>query len=199
VRISVLGAAGRTGSRVVHHALDRGHDVAAIARSARRIGSRANLTIVEGDVSNPAALASVLEGDRAVISTLGGEPSALQAANLAAIEGAVAARVVRFVLLAQVGVLLKKVRPEFEEIAAAHRASVAALAASGLRWAAACPAGLTDEPSIGSYQAVVDGRAPGWEIGRDDLATFLLDAAESGRYDGHAVGVSRGSDPTRGG
>jgi uncharacterized protein len=59
VRIAVIGAAGRTGRLVVEQALERGHEVRALARRPDAIDVRGPaLQIVSVDVRNAGALAN---------------------------------------------------------------------------------------------------------------------------------------------
>lgn len=73
--VLLLGATGRTGSRVLAQLLERGVPVRAIVRSADRVPAAADplLTVVEADLASmPAeALREHVAGHRAVISCLG--------------------------------------------------------------------------------------------------------------------------------
>jgi uncharacterized protein YbjT (DUF2867 family) len=69
--IALLGAAGRTGALVIDEALARGLPVRALARAPGRVPARDGLTVVLGDATDAAALASLLRGADAVVSTLG--------------------------------------------------------------------------------------------------------------------------------
>ena len=72
MELVVFGATGRTGRRVVELACSRGHSVVALVRSRATVPSEwTSVTLVEGDVLDPAAVARVIR--RApVIATLGG-------------------------------------------------------------------------------------------------------------------------------
>jgi putative NADH-flavin reductase len=68
MRIAVIGASGRAGSRIVKEAVARGHQVTGIARNAEKIEGVA--LAKQGDVGHPAALAALLKGHEAVISAV---------------------------------------------------------------------------------------------------------------------------------
>ncbi len=75
MNIMVLGATGRTGKLVVRQALDQGHVVTVLVRNLSKLGmAHANLKYIEGDVLDSEAVETAMEGNEAVISTLGLPP-----------------------------------------------------------------------------------------------------------------------------
>jgi uncharacterized protein len=70
MKIAIIGASGRAGSRILKEAVDRGHTVTGIARQPEKIPSRTGVTAKAGDVSDPAKIASLLSGHDAVISAV---------------------------------------------------------------------------------------------------------------------------------
>ena len=73
VSIAVYGASGRAGSRIVREALDRGHLVTGIGRTPSNITERhERLTIIQGDVTDTAAVIELVAGHDVVISAVGG-------------------------------------------------------------------------------------------------------------------------------
>jgi putative NADH-flavin reductase len=71
VKLTVFGATGRTGGLVVEQALAAGHDVTALARNPAALPPRDRLTVVQGDVLDPAAVERALEGSDAAVAALG--------------------------------------------------------------------------------------------------------------------------------
>lgn len=69
MKIAIIGATGRVGTRLTDEALRRGHRVTAIARHASRLPARAGVTSKEVDATDSAALADALGGHDVVIST----------------------------------------------------------------------------------------------------------------------------------
>ena len=67
--IALLGATGNVGSRLLDEALSRGHQLTALVREPARLASRADLTVVAGDVKDPQA-AKALSGHDVLISSL---------------------------------------------------------------------------------------------------------------------------------
>lgn len=69
MKIAIIGATGFVGSEVVKEALDRGHEVTAIARDTEKISEKnALLKTVAVDVNQQEELAEVLKGNEVVIS-----------------------------------------------------------------------------------------------------------------------------------
>jgi putative NADH-flavin reductase len=70
MKLAVVGATGKAGSRIVHEALARGHDVTGICRHPENLPAHPRLTARRGDADDPASLAPLLRGHDAVISAL---------------------------------------------------------------------------------------------------------------------------------
>jgi putative NADH-flavin reductase len=68
--ITLIGASGNVGSRILKELTDRGHHVTAIARHPEKIAKLPNVTATYGDASNKDALVSLLKGSDIVISAL---------------------------------------------------------------------------------------------------------------------------------
>jgi uncharacterized protein len=74
-KIVVFGASGMIGERVLREALDRGHQVTAVARDASKItrsadGSTGGLTVAAGDVTDPESVAGLALGADVVVSAV---------------------------------------------------------------------------------------------------------------------------------
>jgi uncharacterized protein len=70
MKIALIGASGFVGSAVLKEALDRNHQVTAIARHPENIAmENENVKMVKADVFDVSALAAVLKGHDIVIST----------------------------------------------------------------------------------------------------------------------------------
>ena len=70
MKIAVVGASGNAGSRIVAELARRGHTVTAIARNPEKIAKAANVIPTKGDASDEAALARLLKGHDAAISSI---------------------------------------------------------------------------------------------------------------------------------
>lgn len=69
MKVAVIGASGRGGSRIVEELAGRGHQVTAIARNSEKIKAQANVTAVAGDLFD-AGFAGLLSGHDAVVSAV---------------------------------------------------------------------------------------------------------------------------------
>lgn len=70
MKIAIIGATGRVGTRLIDEALRRGHQVTAIARTASKLPARAGLTTKDVDVADQAALSAALVGHDVAHSTV---------------------------------------------------------------------------------------------------------------------------------
>jgi uncharacterized protein len=69
MKVAVIGASGRGGSRIVDELAQRGHQVTAIARNPEKIKAQANVTAVKGDLFD-AGFHGLLSGHDAVVSAV---------------------------------------------------------------------------------------------------------------------------------
>src|SRR5581483_8503460 len=80
MRVALIGATGNVGSRLLAELVRRGHDVTAIGRKPDAVPHLPNVTAKTGDVRDPSALAGLLKGHDAVISSVpftGSDPAKL--------------------------------------------------------------------------------------------------------------------------
>lgn len=70
MKIAVVGASGNAGSRITAELARRGHTVTAIARHPEKIALLPGVTAKRGDVMDQAALAQLLAGHDAAISSV---------------------------------------------------------------------------------------------------------------------------------
>ncbi len=204
MKITVLGAAGNVGSRVVAEALSRGHEVTAVVRNlAKANGLSVAVNIRAGDAGSVEDVANVSVGQDIVISAIKPAPgnrSETVATTNALMDG-----------LAQTGVRLLVVGgaatltipgtggktviedPNFLPVSARQvgKASADQLEAcrseSRVDWAyLSPPAHLAPGERTGNYRLGADELLLDSEgnstISMEDLAVVLLDEAEQPRY-----------------
>ena len=208
MRITVFGASGRTGRRVVEYALGEGHEVVAFVRDASRapFGGERRLRAAAGDVLDPAAVAGAVAGSDAVVSTLGGAGLEAPGVTLSqgmrnVVRGMRQHGVARVLAVAGSGVLdapdggLRGESPTFpaifRAINAEHMGTWRALRESDLRWTLVCCPDLVDGERTGRFRREAD-RLPegGRQISVEDTAAFLLAQVGSEEFVGKRVGIA---------
>ncbi len=70
MHIAIIGASGNIGRKITDEALSRGHQVSGLVRHIDKLPVHAALTPVKADVADGAALASLLRGHDAVVSSV---------------------------------------------------------------------------------------------------------------------------------
>lgn len=196
MRVTLLGATGRTGRLVAAELQRRGHEVTAVVRDAAR--APAGTTAVVGDASDPAVLARAVAGADAVVSALGptGKDPDLHRRTAAALVPAMtAAGVRRFVGGSGAGVDAPgdRKRPRDRVISAlmqrlggamvADKAGeMAVFEASDLDWTFVRPPRLGDGPATGSVESDPHVSTRSTRMSRADLAAFVVDVLEQGLH-----------------
>lgn len=199
-RLLVLGANGPTGRRVVHQALARGHQVAALTRHPEAFPIRhERLRVVAGDATDPGTVDTAVAATDAVVCTIGAaftrRPVQVYSASARLlVESMTRHRRRRLLVLTSGGVdtthqprgvigrlsrslvrdhVGRTVHDDMEQMEAI-------VSASDLDWTIVRPPGLTNAPGTG--YAIADTRIEGPVMSRDDLATMLLDHLDDDRY-----------------
>ncbi len=192
-RLLVIGATRHTGRYAAQQALAAGYAVTALARDRARIDlTHERLTVVQGDVMDPATLAPAMAGVDAVISTLGvagRAPTTLYSQGMRNIIAAMRDTGVRRLVAVSASplhiddsdtlpsrLLLKPLlwallRPVYADMAAMEEE----IRNSGLDWTILRPPRLTDKPATGRYRLAFNRSVRrGNFICRADLAGAIL-------------------------
>jgi putative NADH-flavin reductase len=196
MKLVVFGASGRTGLLTVFQALEKGHSVTAFTRKASSVTiQHKNLRIIEGDILAYEKVKDAIQGQDAVISTLGVESrkytTVLSEGTTNIIRAMNELNVNRFICMSSAGILgndsgfffgkiilpllLKQV---FED----KKRQMKLLQESNLEWVLIRPVGLTDSPKTGKYQ-VYDKKPGSSTIPRADVADFMLKLMTDKKYD----------------
>ncbi|GAB2742789.1 SDR family oxidoreductase [Amycolatopsis magusensis] len=183
MRVTVLGASGRTGIHVVRMLLRQGHTVRAGVRSKRRGEEAAALgaePVIADLASFPEALVDACAGADVVINTAGAadpDPSAVNLVDrdgaIAAVRAAEKAGVVRFLQLsAQFADSPDQGDRLVRSFLLAKQASDSILRRSSLTWTVVRPGTLTDDPFTGRVRLA--GHLEPGRISRQDVAAVLV-------------------------
>ena len=210
--VTVFGGSGPTGQWIVAGALERGHSVTVLARSPDKVARHERLTVVQGDVLDANAVANVVSGRDAIISSLGSpftfKPVTIYSAGATNIIAAMrAAGVRRFVTITSGGThpgrapenpffFERVLKPLFHTLYDDMRRMEELVEQSDLDWTVLRPARLTNAATSGGVR-VGPGKYSLRGLGtttRRDLARVTLDALESGELVRVVAAVA--SEPT---
>jgi putative NADH-flavin reductase len=185
MKVLVLGASGKTGIEVVHQGMAAGHEITAFVRDPGRLkASSPQLAVKVGDARSIADLSQALEGQEAVISTLGSNKAAdaLIAKSTGALLEAAGKTGLRRVVMLSVArnykptLFIRLMARIMAGVVADRWAGEDSLKDSGLDWTIVYPAKLTDGPRTGRVRTVDAGDTVTFRstISRADVAEFLL-------------------------
>lgn len=198
MKIIIFGANGRTGEKLLHQALDRGHDVRAFVRRMPEIPHK-EVEYFVGDVLNLRTIQPAVEGADTVVSAIGhvsGSDPRVQTKGITNIIATMKqAGVKRLISMTGAGVsdpddvfqgsgviltkMLELVQPDR---IADGRAHAEVIRASSTDWTIIrCPK-LTDGPKTTNYQTGYIKAGLFDTISRADVADFILRCLEEREY-----------------
>ncbi|XP_005107135.2 flavin reductase (NADPH) [Aplysia californica] len=212
MKLLVLGATGPTGQLVISEALDRGHEVIALARSPEKVTAKSDkLQVKSGDILSRQDLAAHMSGCDAVLSGVGGKSGTFNPCDVystsvrAIVEAMRDAGVTRFVTVTAWGtkddpqlpfVWRWILKPTFLRHIMSDMSAMEDYIenqAKDLNYTVVRPPKLTKLPSQGGEVQVSEGQCvpgAGSEISRQDLARFMLDCLTTGDYDRKMIAVT---------
>ncbi len=204
MKILILGAGGRTGRELIRTATGCGHEVTALVR--REAALPAGVRVIPGGTNDLAALDAAMKGQEAVINAMGpraGEdPQALTRALERIVVSMRQHHASRYVGISRAEIVFPgdereyvgSIRDRLVRVwygadfrAKADQADL--LRRSGLEWSLGRVSRLIQGSAAGGYSVSLS-TPPGGGLDRSDLALFLLDEVEAGRYVGCAPFVS---------
>ena len=203
MKIVVFGASGRTGILTVYQALEKGHQVTAFARKTSSVTiQHRNLKIIQGDILQYESVSLAVEGQDAVISTLGVESrkytTVLSDGTRNIIRAMNELNVKRFICMSSAGILGddagfwfgKIIMPLFlKQVFEDKKRQAKLIQESNLEWVILRPVGLTQAPKTGKYQ--INEKIPSSStIPRADVADFMLKLLTDKKYDGKMPAIS---------
>ncbi len=197
MRIALFGATGGTGREIVAQGLEQGLEITALVRDPAKLGvEHPNLTLVQGDVLDPAAVSQVVDGADAAIISLGNTPNnpdyVVSNGTAVILDAMKSAGVPRAVVITSLGVgesknqlalpfrmlfntVMKKPMEDKER-------QEALVKASDIDWIIVRPGGLTDGPATGTYKSGLDPKIMASQVSRADVAAFTLQQLADDTY-----------------
>ncbi len=195
MKVVIFGGAGGTGRALVEQALEKGYEVAAFDRHPQALTiQHPKLSIVQGDIFDPAQVEAAIVGQDVVICVLGVKPGVTIPVCSKGTENIIAAMqkagVKRFICQSAYVVaaldghwreapwglpLILPFFPKIKAMFADHVIQEQEIQQSNLDWIIVRPSRLTDGPQTGHYKAGVHlSLGITAKISRADVADFLL-------------------------
>jgi putative NADH-flavin reductase len=189
MKIALFGATGGTGQQIIAQALAAGHSIQALVRDPAHLSlQNPNLSLITGDVLDPAAVVRTLAGAEAAIVSLGNTANnpdwIVSNGTQVIVEAMKQGGPRRLVVITSLGVgdskdqvpfafkmLMKTVlRKPMED----KERQEQIVRASGLDWTIVRPGGLSNGPRTGNYRSGLDPKISAGQVSRADVAAFTL-------------------------
>ena len=201
MRVLIVGSTGGTGRELVRQALERGHQVTALARRPEKLAiEHENLRVVRGDVLDARSVDAAVTGQDYVLSALGHKrwigPTSILSMGTAHLVDAMAAHgVKRFICETSLGV-----GDSFGKMGLYYTLFVipfilpfyywdkgrqeAVIRASGAQWTIVRPGALNNGRQKGVYRCNLKVGSYLWtvRISRADVAAFMLNQLTDDTY-----------------
>lgn len=206
MNVLVIGAAGQTGQAVVDHALAAGHTVTAFVHHEENYTATAMVATFQGNVLDLNSVTNALQGQDAVLDTLGGhlpwKKTTLETNGARTVLQAMEATGVRrLVILSTIGEgdsmnnvhgwYGKLFMPTLLRGVMADKAGMEAVVEkSSVDWVIVRPAGLTDGDPKGIRIVTPESGEKVRFITRKDVANFMLDQLTGNDFLRQAVGIA---------
>lgn len=204
MKIALFGATGIVGRAVVDEALERGHEVTVLTRDARKVErSHRNLHVVEGSVMDKNVVGRMLQGQEAVIQTLGiggkgdgSKTTFVSEANKLIMDQMKRVGVKRMIAISVIGagdslkflpwVYRKLVLPVmmgwFQAIIDDKNRMEPMIEASGLDWTIVRCTTVKPRRASGKVVATTTGKGLKFSISDKDMASFIVGQLTDGKY-----------------
>lgn len=205
MKICILGATGRVGSKIIKLALKDSAEVTVLVRDLNRMEiEHERLQVIEGNVLNRNDIKEAVKGCEIVISALGTDRNGTLAKSMPNIikhmeeEG-----VKKIITIGTAGILQARTNPSIYRFqsneskrktttaAEDHLAAYKALSSSNLCWTVICPTHLIDGEETGVYRTEKDILPEGGaKITVGDTAHFTWCLCNENIYENSRVGIS---------
>lgn len=205
MKITVVGAAGMVGSRVVSEAASRGHDVIAVFRKEKPAALPPGVTAVEGDANDADHMSRLFSGTDAIVAATRpapGQEDTVVMTTTALLDAAATAQARVLVVGGAAPLQIpgrpdrlvvdspEYVAPEWRTIAAASATQLDACRAHPANWVyLSPPAVLEPGHRTGKYRrgttTLITSTDGASRISAEDLAVAVLDELGNPREDPH--------------
>ncbi|MDQ1913775.1 SDR family oxidoreductase [Paenibacillus sp. GD4] len=205
MKLLILGATGRVGSRIVADAFRDGHEVVALVHEPNTLAVTGGwLTVIQGNAINKDDIRIAMQGADAVFSSLGtdGATTLSESMNVV-IQEMNQQGIRRIVSVGTAGILRSRTNPDLYRYqsseslrrstfaAEEHRRVYELLQHSELDWTIVCPTYLPNGDRLGTYRVESDFLPEGGtSISVSDTAEFAYRQINSAEYNRTRVGIA---------
>jgi putative NADH-flavin reductase len=207
MKITVIGANGRSGRKIVEEALSKSWTVTAFLRNRSKLPiEHPNLSFVEGDVYDTEKISQAIAGAEAVVSALGqsdisGEVNLMSDGMKNILPAMQHHGVTRVIAIGGMGVLQAnesiyiKDLPDFpaiyKNVSEGHFKVYELLKQADVDWTFLCCPYIPDGEKTGVYEVRKDYMPPGkQQIFTGDIAHFVINELEQNNFLRTRVGIS---------
>lgn len=207
--ITVFGATGQVGKRVVTQALAAGHTVKAFGRNIESLLdadlSNDKLIAIKGYVFDEADVKAAITGSDAIISCLGGAFDGTDKTRSLGLKNIVTQMqqcgVYRIAAVGGIGILnanadtriidLPMYPEQYRPVGLEHLAAYNVLISSGRDWTFVCPPNIIDADASGNYRTNINypPQPDTGKVAAGDIADCLLQAVTTNQFLHKRVGL----------
>ncbi len=207
MKIAIVGASGQTGAHLMERALERGHEVIAVARSPQKIErTDARLDVRKADAFDRDSIIQGLAGADAVVTTIGKTDLSDKRIDINTtghsnvLAGMKANGIKRLIAISSFGAARNVKRPGLRrkiylflrrKYYGDMRKMEGIVLDGGVDATVLRAPMLHERPPKNDYLKTNDGSLPqGVAISRADLATFIMDELDANEHVGEVVAVA---------
>ncbi|MGN0069768.1 MAG: NAD(P)-dependent oxidoreductase [Prevotella sp.] len=204
MKIAIFGATGIVGKAIVKEALEKGHQVTILTRNAQKVTiTHKRLRVVEGHVTDRLTVHRVLDGQEAIIQTLGiggkgnGKPTTVVSeANNLIMQEMKAIGISRLIAISVIGagdslyflpwfyrkLIMPLLMKWFQAIIDDKNRMETMIQTSGLNWTIVRCTTIKDKPAKRRICSTFDGKGLKFTITAPDMAHFMILQLTDKRY-----------------
>ena len=206
MKILILGATGRVGSRLLRYAHEAQHELSVYVRQPHKLPNDIPFSCHSGDILDAEKLEEAFQGQDAILSALGAgafsqDSEFLSTAILAVAETMEKTQLKRLlwmsgeaILESEMGLLRKDLQgfpPVLKDVAQDHWAVYEYLLETRLDWTLICPPPMPERVRTGHYRALANQLPEGGQlISVEDVADFILKEVHENAFLRQRVGLA---------
>lgn len=203
MKITVLGASGKTGAEVIKQAVTAGHIVYAVTRHGDGFEGSPNVHVIVGDATDPSIIIQASKDSDAILSVLGAtsnKSTVMTDTTKAIIEASESTGHKRLILMSSFTVeatrlkgIVKMAGSVMKGMIGDKSTSENHLRSSDLNWTIVHATRLTNQPKGSGLRVLPETEKLSMKdkVARADVAAFMLQEAEQSAYIRKEVTISQ--------